>query len=209
MTTGFLIISLWWRITLLKQRGLCELSEIAKTLSIVHVKVFRLFICLYENMGAVDVELPRSRNSKKWKISHWTREKSFLWMEAVFGNEFCKLQIYLSFSCYRIEIRTSKNSDKLWAYWVSLTVCKEVHNLSFLRQTLNKFISLIILGWYGVRSCSKISQKPFKCWHFPSSARETGKESFLVQCVKPVVMFDWRPPNRRFELKKKPFDGKC
>ena len=124
MTTGFLIISLWWRITLLKQRGLCELSEIAKTLSIVYVKVFRLFICLYENTGAVDVELPRSRNSKKWKISHWTREKSFLWMEAVFGNEFCKLQIYLSFSCYRIEIRTSKNSDKLWAYWVSLTVSK-------------------------------------------------------------------------------------
>ena len=120
----FKIILLRWRITLLKQRGLCELSEIAKTLSIVYVKVFRLFICLYENTGAVDVELPRSRNSKKWKISHWTREKSFLWMEAVFGNEFCKLQIYLSFSCYRIEIRTSKNSDKLWAYWVSLTVSK-------------------------------------------------------------------------------------
>ena len=68
---GFLIISLWWRITLLKQRGLCELSEIAKTLSIVYIKVFRLFICLYENTGAVDVELPRSRNSKKWKTSHW------------------------------------------------------------------------------------------------------------------------------------------
>ena len=31
---------------IVKQRGLCELSEIAKTLSIVYVKVFRLFIYL-------------------------------------------------------------------------------------------------------------------------------------------------------------------
>ena len=46
MTTVFLIISVRWRITLLKQRGLCELSEIAKTLCIVYVKVFRLFIYL-------------------------------------------------------------------------------------------------------------------------------------------------------------------
>ena len=51
MTTAFLIISLRWRITLLKQRGICKLSEIAETLSIG----FRLFIIwLYENKGAVD-----------------------------------------------------------------------------------------------------------------------------------------------------------
>ena len=43
MTTAFLIISLRWRITFLKQRGLCELSEIAETLFIVCVKAFRLF----------------------------------------------------------------------------------------------------------------------------------------------------------------------
>ena len=46
---GFLLHSL------LKQRGLCVLSEIAKTLSIVYVTVFRLFIYLmYENTGPVD-----------------------------------------------------------------------------------------------------------------------------------------------------------
>ena len=45
MTTASLIlfISLRWRITLLKQRGLCELNKIADILSIVNVKVFRLF----------------------------------------------------------------------------------------------------------------------------------------------------------------------
>ena len=56
------IISLRWRITLLKQRGLCEISEIAVTLSTVYVKVLRLLIYLivwYENTGAVDDELQR------------------------------------------------------------------------------------------------------------------------------------------------------
>ena len=53
-------------------------------------------IWLHENTGAMD-ELPRSINSKKQKISHWQGEKSYLWMEAVFENEFCNLQIYLSF----------------------------------------------------------------------------------------------------------------
>ena len=36
-------------------------------------------------------------------------------MDAVFENEFCNLQIYLSSSCYGIEFRTSMNSDKLRA----------------------------------------------------------------------------------------------
>ena len=42
MTTASLIlfISLRWRITLLKQRGFCELSEMADIPSIVNVKVF-------------------------------------------------------------------------------------------------------------------------------------------------------------------------
>ena len=67
---------------MLKQRGLCELGEIAETLicpPIVYVKVFRLFIYLTvcQNTGAVD-ELPRSRISKKRKIIQPTREKSFL-----------------------------------------------------------------------------------------------------------------------------------
>ena len=45
MTTASLIlfISLRWRITLLKQRGLCELNKIAEILSIDNIKVFRLF----------------------------------------------------------------------------------------------------------------------------------------------------------------------
>ena len=52
-----------------KQRGLCDLSEIAETLSIVYVKVFRLFIYwLYENTGAVN-ELPRSRiHRNEWRV---------------------------------------------------------------------------------------------------------------------------------------------
>ena len=75
MTTAFLIISLRWRITLLKQRGLCELCEIAETLSIVYVKFFKLFLYLIVwKAGAVD-ELPRSINSKKRKIMTQTREK--------------------------------------------------------------------------------------------------------------------------------------
>ena len=36
-------------------------------------------------------------------------------MDAVFENEFCNLQIYLSSSCYGIEFRTSMNSGKLRA----------------------------------------------------------------------------------------------
>ena len=99
---GILNYFIKWRITMLKQRGLCELGEIVETLiclPIVYVKVFRLFIYLTvcQNTGAVD-ELPRSRISKKRKIIQPTREKSFLWKETVFENEFCNLPIYLSLS---------------------------------------------------------------------------------------------------------------
>ena len=71
-TTAFLIILLRWKITLLKQRGPCELCEIPETLWIVYVKVFIHLI--EENTGAVH-ELPRSRNSKKQKISHLQGKK--------------------------------------------------------------------------------------------------------------------------------------
>ena len=51
MTTAFLIILFRWKITLLKQRGLCELCEIPETLWIVYLKVFIYLI--EENTGAV------------------------------------------------------------------------------------------------------------------------------------------------------------
>ena len=54
MTTAFLIILLRWKITLLKQRGLCELCEIPETLSIVYVKVFIYLI--EENRGRIAKE---------------------------------------------------------------------------------------------------------------------------------------------------------
>ena len=38
-------------------------------------------------------------------------------MEAVFENELCNMQISYDSSCYRIESRTSKNSDKLQAVY--------------------------------------------------------------------------------------------
>ena len=57
-------------------------------------------------------------------------------------------------------------------------------NLSFLRQTLNKFVLLVILTWSGARSGKKILQKRLKRRHVLPSARETGKESALGQRVK-------------------------
>ena len=97
---GILNYFIKWKITLLEQRGLCELGEIVETLiclPIVYVKVFRLFIYLTVCQNTV-AKLPRSRISKKRKIIQTTREKSFLWIEAVFENEYCNLPIYLSFS---------------------------------------------------------------------------------------------------------------
>ena len=51
-----------------------------------------------------------------------------------------------------------------------------------------------------------------KCQHVIPSAQETGKEwgeFSLGQRVKTMVTVDWRPPNRRFEPKKKAFEGMC
>ena len=69
----FKIILLRWRITLLKQQGLCELSEIAETFSIVYITVFRLFIYFdvwkHGSGGGLNCQ-EASINSKKQKISH-------------------------------------------------------------------------------------------------------------------------------------------
>ena len=48
-----------------------------------------------------------------------------------------------------------------------------------------------------------------KCQHVIPSAQETGKEFSPGQRVKTMVTVDWRPPNRRFEPKKKAFEGMC
>ena len=95
MTTAFLIISLW-RITLLKQRGLGELSEIAETLSIVYVKVLRWFIYLIARKHGSRERIFKEDKFKGTKNITPTREKSFLWMEALSENKFYNLQI-LSF----------------------------------------------------------------------------------------------------------------
>ena len=91
------VLSLRWRITLLKQRVLCELSEIAETLSIVNVKVFKLFIFLIVWKLGSRGRIAKEHKFKETKYITLTREKSFLWMEVVFENEFCNLQIYSAF----------------------------------------------------------------------------------------------------------------
>ena len=71
-----------WRIILLKQRGLCELCEIAETLSIVYVKVFKLFIYLivwkhgsrrriakeYKFKETKDITQTREKVSSEWRL---------------------------------------------------------------------------------------------------------------------------------------------
>ena len=86
VTTAFLILFIWlrWRITLLKQRGLCELSEIADILSIVNVMVFRLSLftsCIYlivwkhGSRGRITKD---PRNFKQTEDITPTRGKGFL-----------------------------------------------------------------------------------------------------------------------------------
>ena len=92
----FNFISLRWRIALLKQQGLCELNEIAEILSIVNVKVFRLFIYLIVWKHGSPGRIAKEHKFKETKDITSTRDKGFLWTEAVFESEFCNLQIYLS-----------------------------------------------------------------------------------------------------------------
>ena len=93
--------------------------------------------------------------------------------------------------------------------WLQLTVCKKVDNLSLLRQKLYNFVLLVVLTWSCVRSCSKILQKRLKRRHALPSARQTAKESSLGQRVKNHGNCWLTSPKRRFEPKKKPFEGAC
>ena len=98
--TAFLIlfISSRWRITLLKQWGLCELSEIAEIISIVikrnGFQVVYLFDCMKSREPWTNCQGTQIQGTKD--VTQ-TRDKGFLWTEVVFENELCYLQIYLSF----------------------------------------------------------------------------------------------------------------
>ena len=70
---------------------------------------------------------------------------------------------------------------------------------SWERETL-KFSLLVILTWNGVRSCSKILQIRLKRRHILL---------LKANAWKTMVTVDWRPPKRRFEPRKKPFEGVC
>ena len=141
MTTAFLVISLRWKITLLKQRGLCELTEIAETFSVVLIRKGFQVVYLFDCMKTRE---PRSINSKNRKIWHRRGKKFPLNWGCFRKMNFVACRSTYHSSCYRIEYRTSKNSDeRAWAservlrkrMWLQLTVCKYVDNLSFLRQT--------------------------------------------------------------------------
>ena len=148
MTTAFLILFVWlrWRITLLKQRGLCELSEIAEILSIVNgfqvLYSQAVFLWLYENTEAVD-ELPRTRIiSNKRKISH--RQ----WIKVSYERRlFSKMNF--------VPRRSSHHSSRYWilnrilnwqelrrvasVYWESLCGCNfQCLNKSLIRVSSDK-----------------------------------------------------------------------
>ena len=112
MTTAFLIsfISLRWRITLLKQWGLFELREIAEILSIVNLKVFRLFIYLFERKHGSLERIANEHNFKEMKISHWQGKKvsSEKRLFSKMNSVTCRSTYHSS--CYQTESWTSKNS---------------------------------------------------------------------------------------------------
>ena len=132
MTTAFLILFIWlgWRITLLKQRGLCELSEIAEILSIVNVMVFRLFIYLIVWKHGNRRGIAKDHKFKETEDTKPTRDKGFLWTEVVFENKFVPCS-----SCYRILNRILN--------WQELRRIPSVYRESFYScnlQCLNKSI---------------------------------------------------------------------
>ena len=144
-------LSIWlrWRITLLKQRGLCELSEIAEILSIVNVTVFRffihklyLYIWLYESTGAVD-ELPRTRIiSNKRKISHRQGIKVSYERRLFSKMNFVPCRSSYHSSCYRI-LNRILNWQELRrvasVYWESLCGCNfQCLNKSLIRVSADK-----------------------------------------------------------------------
>ena len=81
------------RITLLKQGGFCELSEIAETLSLVYVKVFMLFIYLIVWKHRSSGQFAKEQKFKGTKDITPTRGKSL--MEAVFENEFLLIILHV------------------------------------------------------------------------------------------------------------------
>ena len=83
------------RITLLKQGSFCELSEIAETPSIVYVRVFMLFIYLIVWKHRSSEWFAKEQKFKGTKDITPTRGKSFLWMEAVFENEFLLIILHV------------------------------------------------------------------------------------------------------------------
>ena len=119
-----LFISLRWRITLLKQWGLFELREIAEILSIVNLKVFRLFIYLFERMHESLEWIAKEHKFKEMKISHWlgTKVSSEQRLFSNMNSVTCRSTYHSS--CYRTESWTSKNSEELIAsmYWESYYV---------------------------------------------------------------------------------------
>ena len=139
MTTAFLVISLRWRITLLKQRGLCELTEIAETFSVVLIRKGFQVVYLFDCMKTRE---PRSINSKKRKISHRRGKKFPLNWGCFRKMNFVTCSSAYHSSCYRIEYitelaRTQTSCERVLRkrMWLQLTVCKYVDKLSFLRQT--------------------------------------------------------------------------
>ena len=74
MTTAFLIILFRWKITLLKQRGLCELCEIPETLNSLRKGVY-LFIWLkktrepWTNCQGVEIQRNKRYHTYKGKVS--------------------------------------------------------------------------------------------------------------------------------------------
>ena len=115
---------------------ICELSARVETLFIVYhcVKVFRLFIYLivWKQGSSGRIAKLSIRNSKKRKISHWQGKTVSCEWRLFSKMNFVTCRSAYHSSCYSIESRTSKNSDRLQTYiekaYVVVTystVCKE------------------------------------------------------------------------------------
>ena len=85
-------------------------------------------------------ELPRSRNSKKRKISHWQgRNVSSKWRLFSKMNFVTCRSTYHSLS-YRIESRTSKNSQKtIWGRVLVIAAVRCAYNHVLLENTLRLY----------------------------------------------------------------------
>ena len=143
-----LFIWLRWRITLLKQRGLCELSEITEILSIVNIKVFRLFIhkpylfdCMKTREPWTNCQGP-SIISNKRKISHRQGIKVFYERRLFSKMNFVPCRSSHHSSCYWI-LNRILNWQELRrvasVYWESLYGCNfQCSNKSIIRVSSDK-----------------------------------------------------------------------